>query len=714
MKRLAVLMVLASCGMPDASSVAPPCKVDSDCAEFGDEFAGRRCLDERCVVDLCGNGVLDSGEDCDDGNLVDTDRCTALCQGAVCGDGILRSDLSAGQQGFEACDDGNTVDEDGCTNGCTLPACGDGVVQAGEACDDGNQVDDDACSNACRSANCGDGVVQEGEACDDGNRIETDGCLNECIEARCGDGVVRSDLNVDQVGYEACDDGNDMDADDCSNSCRRPGCGDGIVQPGEGCDDGNLVSTDDCTAACEPARCGDGIIRQGVEVCDDGNTVDVDACRGDCMAEARCGDGVVRRDLDRGEAGYEACDGGEGCSQNCQPLPTDLFAGDDFTCAIVATGQVMCWGDNRSGQLGDPNFSESDFVAFPVLVSGLTTVGSGAAGRAHACVIENQTVFCWGENGNGQLGVGDNVDRSQPVEVMDGVSKIAAGNETTCAIRSGSVMCWGAGGNGRLGDGRNRSSATTPANVRVCGTRCGTPSNLSSMTSIAVGGDFACASNANPFFADDRPGAARPVPKMYCWGNAANGRLAINPSPQLGYHSYASQSDEQIALPKAGARHTCGGRRWYQSNRGAWLSQGGVHCWGSNDEEQLGFDTGNSDSSFAARQADYGVRDSASVVLAVGNEHTLVAIADALYCFGVNTSKQCGHQWYSTVSAPTQVEGIAVAGIAAAGSGHSCAITGDRAVRCWGENDRGQLGRNNTGQATAEIEAVVSFGGDSN
>ena len=345
MKRLLMIIALAGCGLPDASEVTPPCKQDADCAAFGDEFAGRRCLDERCVVDLCGDGVVDPGEVCDDGNLLDSDSCTAACQEGVCGDGILRSDLSVGQQGFEACDDGNAVDEDGCTNACTLPVCGDGIVQAGEACDDGNAVDDDACSNSCRSANCGDGVVQEGEACDDGNAVETDGCLNECILARCGDGVVRSDLTAEQDGYEACDDGNDVDADECSNACRRPGCGDGILQPGEGCDDGNLVSTDDCTAACEPARCGDGSVREGVEACDDGNTVDTDACRADCSAEARCGDGVVRTDLEPGDDGYEACDEvGAGCSPTCQALPQRVFAGDDFTCAILTDGRVLCWG----------------------------------------------------------------------------------------------------------------------------------------------------------------------------------------------------------------------------------------------------------------------------------------------------------------------------------------------------------------------------------
>ena len=69
--------------------------------------------------------------------------------GGVCGDGII--------QGGEQCDDGNDVPNDGCTNACATPACGDGIVQVGEQCDDGNDVPTDACASGCKNAACGDG-----------------------------------------------------------------------------------------------------------------------------------------------------------------------------------------------------------------------------------------------------------------------------------------------------------------------------------------------------------------------------------------------------------------------------------------------------------------------------------------------------------------------------------------------------------------------------
>jgi cysteine-rich repeat protein len=84
-------------------------------------------------------------EECDDGNKVDTDACTAMCKTAKCGDTVV-------QAGVEECDDGNMVQTDMCLNTCKTAKCGDGQVQANvEQCDDGNMVDNDACTNACKS-----------------------------------------------------------------------------------------------------------------------------------------------------------------------------------------------------------------------------------------------------------------------------------------------------------------------------------------------------------------------------------------------------------------------------------------------------------------------------------------------------------------------------------------------------------------------------------
>ncbi len=92
---------------------------------------------------FCGDGIADAteGEECDDGNGVETDACTSACQNAFCGDGILHD-------GVEDCDDANSVENDGCDNGCHA-TCGDGIQVGIEDCDDGNMIDGDDCDNEC-------------------------------------------------------------------------------------------------------------------------------------------------------------------------------------------------------------------------------------------------------------------------------------------------------------------------------------------------------------------------------------------------------------------------------------------------------------------------------------------------------------------------------------------------------------------------------------
>lgn len=174
---------------------------------------------------MCGDGVLDAGEDCDDGAAnSDTAACKLDCTAQSCGDGFVGP--------LEACDDANTIDDDGCTNACGLPTCGDGITHASEVCDDGNADENDSCTSLCKPPACGDGFLQTGEACDDGasNSNTTPGaCRTTCALPSCGDGTVDAG--------EECDDGNIVELDGCHADCTMalPGCGNGVVDPGEFC-----------------------------------------------------------------------------------------------------------------------------------------------------------------------------------------------------------------------------------------------------------------------------------------------------------------------------------------------------------------------------------------------------------------------------------------------------------------------------------------------
>jgi cysteine-rich repeat protein len=165
------------------------------------------CRGGACVVVRCGDGVLDDGEICDDGNPVDNDECT---------------------------------------NNCTLPTCGDNVVQAGEECDDGvNNGDDRACTSRCITATCGDGLLHlDVEECDAaGGNDDGAACTSACMLNVCGDGKI-------WAGVEECDDGDSTPGGGpCAADCSKLRmCGDDFLDYGESCDDGNVNPADDCDA----------------------------------------------------------------------------------------------------------------------------------------------------------------------------------------------------------------------------------------------------------------------------------------------------------------------------------------------------------------------------------------------------------------------------------------------------------------------------------
>ena len=272
-------------------------------------------IDEGVCEGLCGDGIVDAAEECDDGNLRNGDGCSNVCfvEHPTCGNGVVEAG--------EACDDGNLRDGDGCNHDCLIEdaLCGNGIIEPDEACDDGpdnSDVHPDACRLHCMPAMCGDGIVDSGETCDEGPDNSNDisgACRLQCMLAMCGDGVVDPG--------EACDEGpdnSDFAPSACRTRCEQAMCGDGVVDEGEMCDDGDMISDhmpDACRTDCQAPRCGDGVIDSG-EMCDDGDMnsdVIPDICRTNCIPPI-CGDGVV--DLP------EMCDDGngvdgDGCSAAC-------------------------------------------------------------------------------------------------------------------------------------------------------------------------------------------------------------------------------------------------------------------------------------------------------------------------------------------------------------------------------------------------------------
>ena len=367
---------------------------DNDCADF-EMLSSLECF-----------GII--AEECDDGelNADAADACRTDCTLPHCRDGIVDTG--------EECDDGNRVDDDGCSNECLLPQCGDGIVNGDEECDDADDDDTNDCLNDCRLPTCGDGVVSDflreedviapivtgptgatGHVCDDGASCVASTCrvfengsapehgicqalgYDRCVDVTWGGGPGESDSSmphaynwscVDYVcglsgstydsdncssfemldsircygGYEEdCDEGDansDVPGATCRTDCTLPRCGDGVleVERGEECDDGNDIEDDGCSNICRLPACGDGVM-QGGEECDDGDDIDTNDCRNDCTLQV-CGDSFL--------ADSEECDDGEfnsedpdaSCRTNC------LFArcGD----GVMDTGEACDDGND--------------------------------------------------------------------------------------------------------------------------------------------------------------------------------------------------------------------------------------------------------------------------------------------------------------------------------------------------------------------------------
>ncbi len=563
----------------------------------------------------------------------------------VCGDGAVDPG--------EECDDGNDVDGDGCTNGCKNPVCGDGIVGPLEGCDDGNQVDDDDCSNMCTLKTCGDGKLQNGEECDDGNAINTDACIDTCKKAACGDGAV-------QAGVEDCDDGDDLNTNACVLGCKDAACGDGFVQDGvEDCDDQNKDDTDDCISTCDAAICGDGFVQMGMEECDDGNEVDADACANDCtlppgvksiglgwyhscvvtqMGKVHCWGQNTYGQLGQGNT--------IAIGDNELPKlvgPIDLgadavavVAGEFHSCALTTTGTVRCWGRSNVGQLGYGSITSIGDTEKPSAVGDVDvggTVTQLAAGRDHTCaLLQTGAVRCWGAATYGQTGhsnvitIGDTELASAggdiKVDAMLKATAITAGEYFTCALlENKKIRCWGYGASGSLGYG-NLNNIGDNEFPSVAG-----PMNLGAdAVAIAAGRRHACALTVNN--------------TVRCWGLNGSGQLGYGHINTIGDNETPNVSgDVNIGGGKAtglalGFAHTC-----------ALADTDKVRCWGQGTNGVVGqanvLTIGDNEQPGSIAPIDIGGPVS---LIGSNNNHACARTTNgAVRCWGLNANGQLGY-----------------------------------------------------------------------
>ncbi len=299
---------------------------------------------------------------------------------------------------------------------------------------------------------------------------------------------------------------------------------------------------------------------------------------------------------------------------------TGIAVGWQHSCALLGSGNVMCWGYNYNGQLG--NNSPADYSSKAVLVvenkdstNPLSNVEAITAGFNFTCALLNTGgVRCWGAHDLGKLGDGATMDRRAPptsdIPLGENASAIAAGQNHACAVlASGKVKCWGYNAFGQLGD---NSYANSPTPVVV---KYQIDFDLEGVTAIAAGFHHNCVVTTG--------GAA------VCWGRNEYGQLGNNSTDNSPFAVPVENLWSGIVSVSTGFSHSCG-----------LFDTGAVYCWGGNFNGQLG--NGSSTDSHVAvpvNDLEFGY-----TALSSGQHHSC-AINDGggVWCWGANYNGQLGN-----------------------------------------------------------------------
>ncbi|MBL0124814.1 MAG: Ig-like domain repeat protein [Betaproteobacteria bacterium] len=341
-----------------------------------------------------------------------------------------------------------------------------------------------------------------------------------------------------------------------------------------------------------------------------------------------------------------------------------VVAGGNHTCAVTLAGGAKCWGENAGGAVGDGSFAQRNV---PVDVAGFTSgVAAITAGASHGCAIATSGALkCWGTGTFGQLGEDFNTVRNVPVNVVGftfDATSVKAGIQHTCAkVADNSSQCWGDNDLSEIGD-TTLAQRLTPAHVQGLSVL---PGGSSRVTAITVGNYHSCAI--------DRSGG------VHCWGWNIGGQLGDNTDVNRSTPIPVSGLSSGVVAVGGGMYHTC-----------ALTIGGGMKCWGSSGDGQLG--DGTTVPHFSP--ADVPGLTSGVVAMSAGHAHNcVVTAAGGVKCWGYNNTSALGDGTNIARYEPVDVVGLAsgVAAVAAA-HGHTCALTTVGGVKCWGANGSGQLG----------------------
>ena len=688
------------------------------------------CGDGMVVgAEQCDDGALQPGDGCDDQCIVELgwscDMEPSVCM-TGCGDGIAA--------GMEACDDGGIEPDDGCTARCTIEDgwvcddasptvcmgdCGDSVLVGDETCDDGGSEPGDGCDDLCSvepgyvcegepslcATDCGDGVMAGLEVCDDGNIAQGDGCSEVCAtefpfscagtpsvctitetladvalgfeggcvltlsgtvacfgnntEGQVGNGTIDVETFLPVPVFEGAQQVSAGDEHVCAvNVAGEVWCWG---------DNNNLQMGPTSTMNVDelvPVEITGLPVIVAVEAGDD------HTCALDGVGSVWCWGDNDNRQLGRGGAG--TVDDANPATVDLGQPATDLGLGENHSCAVLADATVACWGDDDGGQLGDGTAGTDS--GDPAAVVGLTGAVNVEAGRDATCAIDDAGgVWCWGNNDDGELGLGNTTDTptATSVSLPAAADAIALGDNFACTLLTNEeVYCWGNGSNFKLGYGNLISQ---PSPVQVLDMPPG------DIVDLEAGDRGAC--------------ALLSTGERWCWGYSEEGQLGIAPLNQLDLTTPLTFSGPLASLHLA--------RPEYRGNVCGVLMDGTVECAGEGSSV-LATTTAGAAGIFngitrnlSVLTQNPGLVDAQT--LALGDSSICFATSTNVQCFGDNSNRQLGQGGTSTVDivSPSAVPGLGIVDELDAGSQFYCARQGGT-ISCWGDNDNFQTGDDTT------------------
>ena len=344
-----------------------------------------------------------------------------------------------------------------------------------------------------------------------------------------------------------------------------------------------------------------------------------------------------------------------------------ISAGTEHSLLLKSDGTVWSWGRNVYGQLGVGDRNNRNTPHQVLILENIVDISTNFS---HNLALKNDgTVWAWGKNYFGELGDGTKTRRNTPVQVTDlnDVIEISAGYEHSIALKSdGTVWSWGHNSLGRLGDGTD-TDRSTPVQV----------TDLSDVIEISAGERHSIALKSDG--------------TVWSWGFNFYGQLGDGTDTNRSTPVQVTGLNDVIDI-EAGSRHSI-----------ALKSDGTIWGWGQNSSYQLG--DGTSENRY---EPIYVLSEVKSI--STGSANTIVIKEDnSVWGWGLNTYGQLGDGTAGSIHNPVEINNMNNAYIIDVGGIHSIILRKDRTVWCAGYNGHGQLG-NGTYNDSLILQQVHNLG----